>query len=425
MLWGSHVSSLKSEVRSLKSVIRNPQSVIRNSEKSMKGPATELIHAGEVDRGVAVPLTTPIYETTTFVFDSAAAVLAYNEGRSAKYLYSRYTNPTVVSTEQKLAALDRAESALLFSSGQGATTTILMTLARAGDEIVCSAAIYGGTLHLLQDVLARFGITPRFVSLAELAQPDRLFSDRTRLVWFESPINPTLRCVDVRGIAEACRARGVVSVVDNTFASPINQQPLALGVDLAMQSVTKYLNGHSDVTGGVVTGPKPLVAPIEKVRRMVGTVMDPHPAYALGRGLKTLPLRVARHNASAQAVAEFLARDRRVSQVFYPGLPSHPDHEIAKRQMIGFGGMVTFDLDGNYERAERVYDRLTIVKRAASLGGVESLVSMPVLTSQWGHTDEQLREAGVTKGMLRLSVGLEDVSDLIADLDQALGDGRV
>ena len=388
----------------------------------MKGPATELIHAGETDRGVAVPLTTPIYETTTFVFDSAEEVLAYNEGRSSKYLYSRYTNPTVVSAERKLAALDRAELALLFSSGQGATTTLLMTHLKAGDEVVCSAAIYGGTLHLLQDVLARFGVTPRFVSLDDLAAPDRLFSDRTRIVWFESPINPTLRCVDVARIAGACRARGVLSVIDNTFASPINQQPLALGVDLAMQSVTKYLNGHSDVTGGVVAGSAALVAPIEKVRRMVGTVMDPHPAYALGRGLKTLPLRVARHNANAQAVADFLSQHRRVSRVYYPGLPSHPDHAIAKAQMSGFGGMVCFDLDGDYARAAAVYDRLTIIKRAASLGGVESLISMPVLTSQWGHTDEQLRDAGVTRGMLRLSVGLEDAVDLIADLDQALGD---
>src|SRR5438045_2748634 len=265
----------------------------------MKGSATALIHAGEVDRGTAVPLTTPIYETTTFVFDSAQEVVAYNAGRAAKHLYSRYTNPTVISAEQKLAALDRAESALLFSSGQGATTTILMAHAKAGDEIVCSAAIYGGTLHLLQDVLARFGVSPRFVPLEDFADPDRLLTSRTRIVWFESPINPTLRCVDVKRVADACRARGVLSVLDNTFASPINQRPLALGIDLSMQSATKYLNGHSDVTGGVVTGPRALIAPIEKARRQVGTVIDPYPAYALGRGLKTLPLRIAQHNANA------------------------------------------------------------------------------------------------------------------------------
>jgi len=386
----------------------------------VKGPATELIHAGESDHGVAVPLTTPIYETTTFVFENASEVVAYNEGRSSKYLYSRYTNPTIVAVERKLAALDRAESALTFSSGQGATTTILLAHVNAGDEVICSAAIYGGTLHLLQDVLGRFGMTPRFVPLDALADPDRFFTDRTRMVWFESPTNPTLRCVDIGRLAVACRARGVLSVIDNTFASPINQQPLALGVDLVMQSATKYLNGHSDVTGGVVTGAAALVAPIEKTRRLAGTVMDPHPAYALGRGLKTLPLRIARHNANAQSVAAFLEQHGRVARVYYPGLASHPDHEIAARQMVGFGGMVCFDLDGQYALAERVYDRLTVIKRAASLGGVESLISMPVLTSQWGHTDEQLREAGVTRGMLRLSVGLEDAADLIADLDHAL-----
>jgi cystathionine beta-lyase/cystathionine gamma-synthase len=386
----------------------------------MKGRATRLIHAGETDIGDAVPLTTPIYETSTFVFENAKEVVAYNEGRSSKYLYSRYANPTIVSVERKLAALDSADEALLFSSGQGATTTILMTHAKAGDEIVCSSAIYGGTLHLLDDLLSKFEIAARFVSIEELARPDSVIGDKTRIVWFESPINPTSRCVDIRRIADACRARGVLSVVDNTFASSINQQPLALGVDLVMQSATKYLNGHSDVTGGAVTGPSKLVAPIAKVRRLIGTVMDPYPAYALGRGLKTLPLRMARHNSNAQVVAEFLASDTRVSCVYYPGLPTHPDHEIAKRQMTGFGGMVCFDLGGSYERAERTYDRLRVIKRAASLGGVESLMSLPVITSQWGHTDEQLREAGVTRGMMRLSVGLEDPKDLIDDLDQAL-----
>jgi cystathionine beta-lyase/cystathionine gamma-synthase len=392
------------------------------SDKTLgRGPATELIHAGEGNHAAVAPLTTPIYETTTFVFETADEVVAYNEGRSTKHLYSRYTNPTVIAAEEKLAALDRAEAALVFSSGQGATSTILLAHLRAGDEVVCSAAIYGGTLHLLADVLARFGIVPRFVSLEELAQPETILGDRTRMLWFESPINPTLRCVDIRRIAHACRERSVLSVIDNTFASPINQQPLSLGVDLAMQSATKYLNGHSDVTGGVVTGPRALVAPIEKVRRQVGTVMDPHPAYALGRGLKTLPLRVAQHNANALAVAAFLSDDRRVSRVYYPGLTSHPDHDVARRQMTGYGGMVCFDLDGRYDRAARVYDRLQVIKRAASLGGIESLISMPVLTSQWGHTDDQLRAAGVTRGMLRLSVGLEDAADIIADLDQALG----
>ncbi len=392
----------------------------------MTGPATKLIHTETSDLGDAVPLTTPIYETSTFVFENAQEVVAHNEGRSSKYIYSRYANPTIVSVERTLAALDvddagaGAESALLFASGMGAATTMLMAHLRAGDEVVCSAAIYGGTLHLLQDLLANFGVTTRFVSLEALADPETVINDRTTVLWFESPTNPTLRCVDIRKVTAACRARGVLTIFDNTFASPINQQPRALGVDLVVQSATKYLNGHSDVTGGVVTGSRALVDPIDRTRRLVGAVMDPHSAYALGRGLKTLPIRIARHNASAQAVAEFLAGDHRVSQVYYPGLVSHPDHAIASGQMSGFGGMICFDLDGRFDRAERLYDRLTLIKRAASLGGVESLISMPVLTSQWGYTDEQLRAAGVTKGMLRVSVGLEDVEDIIADLDKAL-----
>jgi cystathionine beta-lyase/cystathionine gamma-synthase len=217
-----------------------------------------------------------------------------------------------------------------------------------------------------------------------------------------------------------CRARGVLSVLDNTFASPINQRPLGLGVDLCMHSATKYLNGHSDVTGGAVIGARELIARLHAARKLVGTVLDPHAAYALGRGLKTLAVRVERQNASAMAVARFLAGDKRVTQVFYPGLESHPDHATARAQMSGFGGVVCIDLAGGFHHACRFFDRLQVFRRAASFGGVESLCSLPVLTSQWSYTDEQLARAGVTKGMARLSVGLEDVDDLIADLDQAL-----
>ena len=384
------------------------------------GPATELIHRGQGAASGVTPLTTPIYETTTFVFESAEEVRQYLAGGSGKYLYSRYENPTVVSVEDKLASADGAEAALAFSSGMAATATTLLALLKAGDEVVCSAAIYGGTLHLLNDLLARFEVTPRFVTLEELEDPERVIRPATRLLWFESPINPTLRCVDIRRISTACRTKGVLSVIDNTFASPVNQQPLALGVDLSMQSVTKYLNGHSDVTGGSLSGSSALVAQVGKTRRLLGTVLDPYPAYALGRGLKTLPIRIKRHNENALAIAAFLASDRRVTRVYYPGLESHPDHHIAVTQMRGFGGMVCFDVGGSFERACRVFDRLGLIKRAASLGGVESIVSLPVLTSHYGYSDEDLARAGVTRGMLRLSVGLEDPEDLIADLDQAL-----
>lgn len=383
-------------------------------------PSTLAIHTAEGVSRDAAPLTTPIYETTTYLFESAQEVVDYNEGRSSKFLYTRYGNPTVAAVEQRLAAIEGAEHALLFSSGQAATTTALMTLLAAGDEVVCSSAIYGGTLHLITDLLPRFGVRSRFVTTDELRTPDAVLSDTTKLLWFESPINPTLRCVDIAAVASACRARGVVSIIDNTFASPINQQPLALGVDIVMHSATKYLNGHSDVTAGLLAGSGAHMEALLKVRRQFGAILDPQPAYALGRGLKTLAVRVAQQNASAAAIAEWLEKSGRVERVYYPGLVSHPDHAVAARQMRGFGGMICVDLGGGYERAAAFFDRLGLIKRAASLGGVESLCSLPVITSQWGHSDAELAAAGVTHSMARLSIGLEDPADLIADLDQAL-----
>jgi cystathionine beta-lyase/cystathionine gamma-synthase len=386
----------------------------------MPRPETEILRGGDEPLGNIAPLTTPIYQTTTFVFENAQEVIAFNEGRTSKYLYSRYGNPTVESVERTLAALDQADAALLCSSGMGAIATMLMAHTRAGDEVVCSASLYGGTLRLLTDLLEKFGVSARYVPLAALADPLSVMSDRTRILWFESPTNPMLGCVDIAAIAGACRSRGVLSAIDNTFATPINQPPIPLGVDLVMQSATKYLNGHSDVTAGVVAGSQALLEPVEKARRMLGTVFDPWPAYELGRGLKTLGVRMKRHNETAQTLAEAFDRDRRVSRVYYPGLPSHPDHDIARRQMSGFGGMICIDLGADFARAERFFDRVKIIRRAASLGGVESLVSLPVLTSHWGWTDDQLAAAGITKGMVRLSVGLEDPADLIADIDQAL-----
>ena len=383
-------------------------------------PSTEIVQGSQGGNHDAEPLTTPIYETTTFLFDNAEEVRAYNEGRSAKFLYSRYGNPTVVAVEKTLAAIEGAETAMLLGSGMAATSTALLGLLQSGDEVVCSAAIYGGTLHLLADMFPRYGIAARFVTIDQLREPGRVLGDRTKVLWFESPINPTLRCVDVAAIAKACRARGVISIIDNTFASPLNQRPIALGVDIVMESVTKYLNGHSDVTAGALAGPAALLSGIDKARRMLGGIIDPQAAYAIGRGLKTLSVRMERHNANGLAVARWLEQDPRVEKVYYPGLESHPDHALAKKQMTGFGGMVCVDVGGGAARVERFFDRLKVFRRAASLGGVESLCSLPVLTSQWGHTDAQLAEAGITRSMARLSIGLEDSQDLIEDLDRAL-----
>jgi cystathionine beta-lyase/cystathionine gamma-synthase len=382
-------------------------------------PDTDVIHRAEGAHPDATPLTTPIYATSTFLFANAAELEAYQQGKGRKYIYSRYANPSVQAVEEKLAALEGGERAIVTSSGMAATATALFGLLRSGDEVVCSAAIYGGTLHLIADFLARFGVKARFASLDDLADPAKILGPTTKVLWFESPINPTLRCVDIARVASACRAKGVVSVVDNTFASPVNQRPLKLGADLVMHSATKYLNGHSDVTAGALIGSAALIDRLQPARKLFGGVLEPASAYALARGLKTLHVRVARQNETAGRVAAWLSSHPRVTRVFYPGLAAHPDHDIARRQMSGFGGMVTFEV-ADYASACRVFDRLNVIRRAASLGGVESLCSLPVLTSQYGFTDEQLAAAGVTKGMIRVSIGLEAAEDLIADLEEAL-----
>jgi cystathionine beta-lyase/cystathionine gamma-synthase len=398
-----------------------PETASRSDETSRPHHAeTDVLHLGEGVQAGATPLTRPVYATSTFVFRNAAELEEYQRGGSDKYIYSRYANPSVQAVEEKLAAIERAEAALVTSSGMAAVTTALFGLLQAGDEVVCSAAIYGGTLHVITGFLNKLGVASRFVSLEELAEPARILGAKTRLLWFESPINPTLRCVDIARVAEACRARGVTSAIDNTFASPVNQQPLALGVDLVMHSATKYLNGHSDVTAGALVGSEAMLKPLLPARKLFGGVLEPASAYALARGMKTLAVRMAKHNENAMRVATWLEQDPRVARVFYPGLPSHPDHAIARRQMRGFGGMVTVEVTGGYAGACRLYDRLQVIQRAASLGGTESLISLPVLTSQYGFSDEQLAAAGVTRGMARLSIGLEHPDDLIADLDQAL-----
>lgn len=383
------------------------------------GSSTVLIHTGERP-APAASLTVPIYETSTFIFDSAAQVQAYAEGRASGYLYTRYDNPTVVAVETKLAAVDGAEASLVFASGMAAISTALFGLLQSGDEVVCCAAIYGGTFHILNGLAARLGIVTRWASLEDFQAPETLIGPNTKMVWFESPINPTLRVIDVRRVARSCKEAGVLSVADNTFASPINQPVLAMGVDISMQSVTKYLNGHSDVTGGVLSGRQGIIDRLAKARRLLGGILDPQPAYALGRGMKTLALRVAQHNVNAQAIAKALHGHPKLAAVHYPGLPSHPDHAVAKAQMSGFGGMLCIDVAGGQAAAFRAFDKLKVIQRAASLGGVESLCSLPILTSQFGLGDEALARAGVTRGMMRISVGLEDAKDLIADITQAI-----
>lgn len=382
---------------------------------------TGILHAGEGQSAKATPVTTPIYSATTFTFPDAAALERLQQGGSDHYIYSRYANPTVQAVEAKLAAAEGGDAALVTGSGMAATSTALFGLLNPGDEVVCASSIYGGTFHLLTEFLSRFGITTRAVALEALSRPGDVIGPATKVVWFESPTNPTLRCVDIAAVAAGCRRVGVLSILDNTFATPINQRPLALGVDLVMHSATKYLNGHSDVTAGALVGSQALIDRLLPARKMLGGVLEPASAYALGRGMKTLAVRIARHNENALTVARWLETQPAITRVYYPGLESHPDHTVAAQQMSGFGGMVCVDHVDGYAGAVRTFDRLQLFARAASLGGVESLCSLPVLTSQYGLTEPQLQEAGVTRGMVRLSVGLESPEDLVADLAQALG----
>lgn len=387
-----------------------------------RGFSTLAVHAGSPS-GSNAPLTAPLVQSTTFRFDGVAQLEQYaraGSGESRLYMYSRDENPTVRAAEEALAQLEGAEACVLFASGMGALSAALLGLVSAGDEVIASSALYGGTYKLLRDVLARFGVRHRLVEPDQLAAALAAPAPAARLCIFESPTNPTLRLADIAKVAAACRKAGVVSLIDSTFGTPFAQRPLALGTDLVMHSTTKYLNGHSDHLGGALLGSAERIAPLRKLSHALGASPDPALAFGLLRGLKTFPLRMERHCQTALAVARFLARDRRVARVWYPGLETHPDHALAAQQMQGrFGGMVTFSV-GTRERAFRLWDRQKLVARAASLGGVESLSSLPILFSHTGYSPEELRRAGVDEGMVRLSVGLEDADDLVADLDQAL-----
>jgi cystathionine beta-lyase/cystathionine gamma-synthase len=378
--------------------------------------ATLAVHAGAPE-GANAPITTPIVQSTTFRFESAEAVQRYSRGEGGLYMYSRDENPTVRAAESALAALEGAESCVLFGSGMGAMTAAVMALVSGGEEVVAATALYGGTYKLLRDLLSRFGVKSR------MAEPEGLVEACTRggarLCLFESPTNPTLRVLDMAAVARACKAAGTFSLIDSTFAPSLVQRPLEAGVDLVMHSATKFLNGHSDHLCGVIAGRRELVEKVRTVARKLGAVLDAQVAYDLLRGLKTFAVRLERQAATALTLARWLESQGGVKRVWYPGLPSHPDHELARRQMNGFGGMVTFTV-GTREKAFRFWDRLKLIARAASLGGPETLTSLPILFSHTGYSAEELRRAGVDEGMVRMSVGLEDPDDLIADLQQAL-----
>jgi cystathionine beta-lyase/cystathionine gamma-synthase len=382
--------------------------------------STLAVHAGEEEFSPPGAVATPIYQTSTFAFRNTAEVIEYQKGDASKYLYTRYGNPTVRVVEKRMAALEGGEAALVVSSGMAAVSTLALTLASSGEEIVSTEPVYGGTYHLFKDTFARLGIKVHFVDPDSIGEAKSLLNENTRLFFCETPTNPNLKVADIKRIVEIAREKKVPVAVDNTFATPCNQNPLSLGADFVVHSGTKYLGGHSDLVAGVIVGPKRIIDKAIETMKMMGGCIDPLGAFLLLRGLKTLAIRVERQNKNAMKVAEFLSVHEKVSRVFYPGLPGSAQHDLAKSQMRGFGGMVCFEVKGGLESAGKVADSLKVFINATSLGGVESLACLPVLTSHWGFDEDELKRADVTPGMVRLSCGIEDEQDLLEDLEQAL-----
>lgn len=388
------------------------------SDVNKTGLSTRAIHTGELDDPHGSPHT-PVYTTTTFKFPRTADLLDVVEGRETGSLYTRYgLNPTIRSLEAKLASLEGAEAALAFSSGMGAEAALFLAHGRKG--VICIGDAYGGTLELLADQLPQLGIRTALLIGNEQDRLDALLAEGYGMVFLETPTNPVLEIFDIADLAQRAHAHDAWLVVDNTFASPVNQQPLALGADFVVHSATKYLGGHSDLTAGALMGATDPVMGVFNWRKNLGTMPAPETCNLLARSLRSLVVRVRQQNASAQAIAETMARHPRIHRVLYPGLPDFPGHALAARQMSGFGGMLTLELDGDTAATTAVVDRLKLFAIAPSLGGVESLVTQPVTTTHHGLSEEERQRRGINGAMIRLSVGLEDVEDLIADLEQAL-----
>lgn len=380
-------------------------------------PETESVRGADDLAKRNGPVVAPIYQTSTFqVVDSDEQARVENTDR----YYTRYGNPTQTVVEEAIAQLEGTDAGLVFASGMNAITTTILALLASGDHMIAQRDLYGGAAKFLTDWLPKLGIETTFVNTTDYAEYRRAIRPNTKLIYVESPTNPTLRLIDPRRIAALARESGLVTIIDSTFATPINMRPAEYGIDLVLHSGTKYLGGHADLICGAVTGRRELIEKISLTRRLLGGVMDPHAAFLLMRGIKTLAVRVERHNASALRIAEFLAEHSNVRSVNYPFLAGHPQCELARELMKGGGGMLSFEVEGSGEDAQRVSEAMRLFTYATSLGGVESLVSIPVITSHAMISAEHRAKIGVTEQMIRLSVGIENCDDLIADLEQAL-----
>ncbi len=381
-------------------------------------PSTRLIHAGS-EANETSALTVPIYQTSTFRFDSAEEGADLCKATAPSHLYTRWGNPTTRALELALADVEGAGAALAFSSGMAAGVTAVMAMVKGGDHVVAANCLYAGMTELFERVLPPLGVNTTFVDPEVDGAVERALRPETRLIYVETPANPTLAITDLEAVASLARARGVFTLADNTWASPWNTRPLSLGIDAVIHSATKYLGGHSDVIAGVAMGSREWIERIWPYLKIFGGCPSPHDAWLLHRGLKTLGLRVERQNASALALAEFLTGHPRVSKVYYPGLGDHPGHDAARRQMKGFGGMLSFEVEGGVEAGCQVLESLRVITHAVSLGGVETLAVHPASTTHAPLTAAERRRAGIADGLIRMSVGLEEPRDLIADLEQA------
>ncbi|MCY3017900.1 MAG: PLP-dependent aspartate aminotransferase family protein [Planctomycetota bacterium] len=387
---------------------------------ALHGLSTRAIHAGEDRLRYADSITTPIVQTSTYAFKDSREIDAYTHHGKERFEYGRYGNPTELVASRRLAALEGAEDCVVFASGMSAVTTTILALVRSGDHIVITDDAYKKTLEFCSAYLQRFGVTCTIVPFGDYAVLDRAVRKNTRFIFSESPTNPYLNIFDLEKLQAIAKKHRVLTLIDSTFATPYNQRPLELGVDLVLQSGTKYLAGHNDILAGAVLGRKALVEEIRALHKAMGGVIDPHCCYLLLRGLKTFVLRVRQQNETAMRVAEYLEGHPLIQRVYYPGLKSHPHYEIARRQMSGFGGVVTFDIKGGLAAAKRFLDHLKLCYIAPSLGGVETLITHPATVTYYRDTRKERYALGITDTLIRLAVGVEDPEDIMADLDQAL-----
>ena len=390
------------------------------SKNEDTGFSTKAVHSGEIRFNEYGSITTPIVQTSTFIFKNTKEISDLAKGVTGRFEYVRYGHPTQLAAEGKLAALEGAEDAILFSSGMSAITTTLFATLQAGQHIIITDDAYKRTLDFCQTCLDRFDIECTVVKMCDYDAIEKAIKPNTRVFFSESPTNPYLNIMDLERLMNIFRDKDILVISDSTFATPYNQRPLEYGIDLVMHSATKYLGGHNDLLAGVILGKKELTGPIREYLKITGGVIDPHSSYLLIRGLKTFELRIQRHNENGQRVAEYLESNPKVKRVYYPGLPSHQNYEVAKSQMKGFGGVISFEVKDDASYALKFMGRLKIINIGPSLGGVESLITHPACISYYKLTRQERLALGIKDGLIRLAVGIENAEDIIADIEQAL-----